>query len=234
MAPKAGRGKGRGGGKGDRKKKEEKVVPSVLDVTVTTPYESQVTLKGISTDRVLDVRKLLGSNVETCHLTNYSLSHVARGHRLDDGVEIVALKPCALTIAEEEYATEEAAVAHVRRLLDIVACTTAFAKHKHKTSAKHARPATPPSPPAASSPAANGGKGAGDAPAISEAHDMAAIGPPPKLGEFYDFFSFAHLTPPLHFIRRKERNGAAQEGDYFEIEVWSLSCPPLEVSSSSG
>jgi hypothetical protein len=25
---------------------------------------------------VLDVRKLLGSNVETCHLTNYSLSHV--------------------------------------------------------------------------------------------------------------------------------------------------------------
>ena len=32
--------------------------------------------QGISTDRVLDVRKLLGSNVETCHLTNYSLSHV--------------------------------------------------------------------------------------------------------------------------------------------------------------
>jgi len=79
MAPKAGRGKGRGGGgggKGDKRKKEEKVVPSVVDVTVVTPYESQVTLKGISTDRVLDVRKLLGSNVETCHLTNYSLSHV--------------------------------------------------------------------------------------------------------------------------------------------------------------
>ena len=32
--------------------------------------------QGISTDRVLDVRKLLGSNVETCHLTSYSLSHV--------------------------------------------------------------------------------------------------------------------------------------------------------------
>ncbi|VAH37962.1 unnamed protein product [Triticum turgidum subsp. durum] len=224
MAPKhAGRGKGRGGGgKGDRKKKEEKVVPSVVDVAVTTPYESQVTLKGISTDRVLDVRKLLASNVETCHLTNYSLSHLVRGHRLDDGVEIVALKPCALTIVEEEYATEEAAVAHVRRLLDIVACTTAFAKAKqHKSSSKHAqRPATPPSPPPApaSAPGANGG-GGGEAPAISEAHDMQAIGPPPKLGEFYDFFSFAHLTPPLHFIRRKERNGAAQDGDYFEIEV---------------
>ncbi|GJN26241.1 hypothetical protein PR202_gb14159 [Eleusine coracana subsp. coracana] len=100
MAPRAGRGKGRGGGKGDKRKKEEKVVPSVVDVTVVTPDESQVTLKSISTDRVLDVRKLLGSNVETCHLTDYSLSHVARGQRLDDGVEIVALKPCTLTIVE--------------------------------------------------------------------------------------------------------------------------------------
>ncbi|KAM3390712.1 hypothetical protein ACQJBY_012368 [Aegilops geniculata] len=236
MAPKhAGRGKGRGGGgKGDRKKKEEKVVPSVVDVAVTTPYESQVTLKGISTDRVLDVRKLLASNVETCHLTNYSLSHVVRGQRLDDGVEIVALKPCALTIVEEEYATEEAAVAHVRRLLDIVACTTAFAKAKqHRSSSKHAqRPATPPSPPPASSPGANGG-GAGEAPAISEAHDMVAIGPPPKLGEFYDFFSFAHLTPPLHFIRRKERNGAAQDGDYFEIEVKVCNGKLLHIVASA-
>lgn len=170
MAPKAGRGKGKGG-KGDRKKKEEKAVPNAIDVTVTTPYESQVTLKGISTDRVLDVRRLLGSNVETCHLTNYSLSHVARGHRLEDGVEIVALKPCALTIVEDEYA-------------------------------------------------------------ISEAHDMAAIGPPPKLGGFYDFFSFAHLTPPLHFIRRKEMNASAQEGDYFDIEVKVCNGKLLHVVSS--
>jgi protein TIF31 len=22
--------------------------------------------------------------------------------------------------------------------------------------------------------------------------------PPPKLGQFYDFFTFSHLTPPLH------------------------------------
>ncbi|KAL6651508.1 hypothetical protein ACP70R_010433 [Stipagrostis hirtigluma subsp. patula] len=239
MAPKAGRGKGRGGGgKGDRKKKEEKVVPSVVDVTVVTPYESQVTLKGISTDRVLDVRKLLGSNVETCHLTNYSLSHVARGQRLDDGVEIVSLKPCTLSVVEEEYATEEQAVAHVRRLLDIVACTTAFAKPrdgaaKHRSS-KHGRPATPPSPPAPAptSTGAAHGAGAEAAPPISEAHDMAAIRPPPRLGEFYDFFSFAHLTPPVHFIRRKETNGASQEGDYFEIEVKVCNGKLLHVVAS--
>ncbi|KAJ1273040.1 hypothetical protein BS78_06G249700 [Paspalum vaginatum] len=236
MAPKAGRGKGRGGGgKGDKRKKEEKVVPSVVDVTVVTPYESQVTLKGISTDRVLDVRKLLGSNVETCHLTNYSLSHVARGQRLEDGVEIVALKPCLLRIVEEEYATEEQAVAHVRRLLDIVACTTAFAKPrdgaaKHKSS-KQGRPATPPSPPAPA-PASTGAHGGEDAPPISEAHDMAAIRPPPKLGEFYDFFSFAHLTPPVHFIRRQEANSSSQEGDYFEIDVKVCNGKLLHVVAS--
>ena len=31
--------------------------------------------KGISTDKILDVRKLLAVKVETCHFTNYSLSH---------------------------------------------------------------------------------------------------------------------------------------------------------------
>ncbi|PWZ43715.1 Protein TSS [Zea mays] len=237
MAPKAGRGKGRGGGGrgGDRRKKEEKVVPSVVDVTVVTPYESQVTLKGISTDRVLDVRRLLGSNVETCHLTNYSLSHVARGHRLEDGVEVVALKPCALRIVEEEYATAEQAESHVRRLLDILACTTAFAKPrdgaaKHRPS-KHSRPATPPAP---ASPGAHGAV-SGEAaapPPISEAHDMAAIRPPPKLGDFYDFLSFAHLTPPVHLIRRKEASGATREGVYFEIEVKVCNGKLLHVVAS--
>ncbi|KAL5650509.1 hypothetical protein ACJX0J_041318, partial [Zea mays] len=204
-------------------------VPSVVDVTVVTPYESQVTLKGISTDRVLDVRRLLGSNVETCHLTNYSLSHVARGHRLEDGVEVVALKPCALRIVEEEYATAEQAEAHVRRLLDILACTTAFAKPrdgaaKHRPS-KHGRPASPGAHGAVSGEAAA-------PPPISEAHDMAAIRPPPKLGEFYDFLSFAHLTPPVHLIRRKEASGASREGVYFEIEVKVCNGKLLHVVAS--
>ncbi|KAH9667040.1 hypothetical protein KPL70_020880 [Citrus sinensis] len=76
MAARSGRGKSNKA-KADKKKKEEKVVPSVLDITIITPYESQVVLKGISTDKILDVKKLLASNVETCHLTNYSLSHEA-------------------------------------------------------------------------------------------------------------------------------------------------------------
>jgi hypothetical protein len=32
-------------------------------------------LQGISTDRILDIRKLLAVHVDTCHLTSYSLSH---------------------------------------------------------------------------------------------------------------------------------------------------------------
>ncbi|GAY62762.1 hypothetical protein CUMW_220370 [Citrus unshiu] len=99
MAPRSGRGKSNKT-KADKKKKEEKVVPSVLDITIITPYESQVILKGISTDKILDVKKLLASNVETCHLTNYSLSHEVKGQRLNDGVEVVTLKPCLLKMVE--------------------------------------------------------------------------------------------------------------------------------------
>ncbi|KAA8522830.1 hypothetical protein F0562_009253 [Nyssa sinensis] len=124
MAPKTGKAKLHKA-KGEKKKKEEKVLPTVIEITVATPDESQVTLKGISTDRILDVRKLLAVHVETCHLTNYSLSHEVRGPRLKESVEIVSLKPCHITIVEEDY-EEESAIAHIRRLLDIVACTTSF------------------------------------------------------------------------------------------------------------
>ncbi|XP_038989066.1 protein TSS isoform X2 [Phoenix dactylifera] len=257
MAPKAGRGRGNKG-KGEKKKKEEKVVPSVVHITVDTPYESQVTLKGISTDRVLDVRKLLGSHVETCHLTNYSLIHVARGQRLNDGVEIVSLKPCVLRILEEDYTTEEQAVAHVRRLLDIIACTTVFGKHKdgggkpkkQQTSAAspsaaagaNGRPSSGPS----SSPTAGASTAAADAklpsapspgasiPAISDKFDMAAIQPPPKLGDFYDFFSFSHLSSPILSVKKREPGiaGDRGEGDYFELEVKVCNGKFLNVVSS--
>jgi hypothetical protein len=36
-----------------------------------------VFLQGITTDRLLDIRRLLAVNVQTCHLTNYSLHHEA-------------------------------------------------------------------------------------------------------------------------------------------------------------
>lgn len=35
-------------------------------------------MQGISTDKILDVRKLLAVHIETCYLTNFSLSHEVR------------------------------------------------------------------------------------------------------------------------------------------------------------
>ncbi|KAL0915483.1 hypothetical protein M5K25_015904 [Dendrobium thyrsiflorum] len=231
MAPKAGRGRG-GKGKGEKKKKEEKVVPNVIDITVITPYETRITLKGISTDKIIDVRKLLSSNVETCHVTKYSLTHVVRGQRLNDGVEIVSLKPCVLRLVEEDYVTEEDAVAQVRRLLDIVACTTVFARHQNRDGDGKARKQAAPPPSAAiaaASPAISSAASISvddefqelPVPAFSEEFDMAAIQPLPKLGDFYDFFSFSDLPSPIQFIRRREVNPSEKwrEKEHFEIEV---------------
>ncbi|PKH62111.1 hypothetical protein CRG98_050272 [Punica granatum] len=101
MAPRSGKAKS-AKAKAEKKKKEDKV-PSVLDITVITPYDTQVVLKGISTDRILDVRRLLDNHVQTCHLTNYSLSHEVKGQRLNDRVEVAALKPCLLRMVEGRW-----------------------------------------------------------------------------------------------------------------------------------
>ncbi|EPS69294.1 hypothetical protein M569_05473, partial [Genlisea aurea] len=75
MAPRSSKSSKGNKSKNEKKKKEEKVVPTLLDITVVTPYETHVVLKGISTDKILDVRRLLAVNIDTCHITQYSLSH---------------------------------------------------------------------------------------------------------------------------------------------------------------
>ncbi|KAK1269472.1 hypothetical protein QJS04_geneDACA022772 [Acorus gramineus] len=98
MAPRSGRGKP----KSEKKKKEEKILPLAMDITVNLPDQSQVVLKGISTDMIIDVRRLLRANTNTCNITNYSLSHEVRGPRLKDSFDVAALKPCVLTLVEGE------------------------------------------------------------------------------------------------------------------------------------
>ncbi|XP_058113993.1 protein REDUCED CHLOROPLAST COVERAGE 2-like [Magnolia sinica] len=220
MAPKTGKAKPHKA-KGEKKKKEEKVLPTVLDVTVETADYSQVTLKGISTDRILDVRKLLAVHVETCHLTNYSFSHEVKGPRLKDSVEIGSLKPCVLRVIEEEY-TEEQSIAHVRRLLDIVACTTFFSSSKHASAASskssEGGPTANTSKDGKSEPHVGGDDVAKDV--AADKGDISSMCPPPKLGEFYDFFSFSHLTPPLQYIRRSSQSFVDdKEDNFFQIDV---------------
>ncbi|XP_073277926.1 protein REDUCED CHLOROPLAST COVERAGE 2-like [Primulina huaijiensis] len=258
MAPKAGKTKPHKA-KGEKKKKEEKVLPTVIEITVETPEDSQVTLKGISTDNILDVKKLLAVHVETCHLTNYSLSHEIRGTKLKEKVEISSLKPYHLTIVEEKY-TEELAVAHIRRLLDIIACTTSFSsssspKPVSRTGIKESGPnengsidsetgsenaASDPPPKAKATDQKAGGSTAVSGkvkPSKLDIHATdASVGvetvekgdtvsalmyPPPRLGQFYDFFSFSHLTPPIQYIRRSTRPYLEDktDEDFFQIDV---------------
>lgn len=89
----------------------------------------------------------------------------------------------------EGYVREEQVVAHVRRLLDIMACTTAFGKHKkQQQQQQHTQSTIRPT---------TGSTSEVPIPAMSDKFDMAAIHPPPKLADFYDFFSFSHLPPPI-------------------------------------
>ncbi|XP_031250028.1 protein TSS [Pistacia vera] len=249
MAPRSGRGKSNKTKAEKKKNKEEKVVvPSVLDITVITPSESQVILKGISTDKILDVRKLLAVNVETCHLTNYSLSHEVKGQRLNDRVEVVTLKPCLLQMVEEDYTDESQAVAHVRRLLDIVACTTRFSKTRNARSPPSSESRTKkngsrPHQPASNTPAPSDDRnrlratspsdGASVMSPLSSCWDMAAIRPTPKLSEFYDFFSFAHLSPPILHLKRCERKDEEKrDGDFFEIQIKICNGKLIQVVAS--
>ncbi|KAG8379796.1 hypothetical protein BUALT_Bualt07G0126600 [Buddleja alternifolia] len=236
MAPRSSRGKGNKA-KTEKKKKEEKVVPSVLDIIVITPYETQVVLKGISTDKILDVKKLIAVNVETCHITNYSLSHEVKGHRLNDKLEVVNLKPCLLRIVEEDYTDESRAVSHVRRLLDIVACTTRVAKHKGGGGGTESRPKKNKSQQSAAvAPPPNGELRSPETPppAISESYDMVAIHPIPKLSDFYEFFSFSHLSPPILHLKRVESNDGEtrRDGEHFEMQIKICNGKIIQVMAS--
>ncbi|KAK1322535.1 Clustered mitochondria protein [Acorus calamus] len=126
-----------------------------------------------------------------------------RGHRLKDSVDVSALKPCVLTLVEEDY-DEERAVAHVRRLLDIVACTASFG-----AAAKDVKP---------------GSGSAGKSQTAETAEAEAEMGgAASRIGGFYEFFSLSNVPPPLQFIRRstKQRSDEERISDdhIFSIEV---------------
>ncbi|CAM6035680.1 unnamed protein product [Sphagnum compactum] len=232
MAPRAGRAKAHKS-KGEKKKKEEKIFPAVLDIAVLLPDDNnnQVILKGITTDRILDVRRLLAAHVETCHLTNISFQHEVRGSRLRDSLEVAGLKPCTLTLQQEDY-TEPLAIAHVRRLLDIVACTTFFGpsgkqlEHpKQPVSSSSSELTRSPSSQAISSgeerPQSSSAAGVQEEEIMirDKKGDMTGMCPPSKLGQFYEFLSFSHLTPPIQFLRCSQKQSPKQEGDLFTFVV---------------
>ncbi|KAI4355771.1 hypothetical protein L6164_004511 [Bauhinia variegata] len=242
MAPRSGKGKTK-----KAKKKEEKVVPSLVDITVLIPYDSEIVLKGISTDKIVDVRRLLAVNVQTCHFTNYSLLHEVKGHWLNDGsVQVVSLKPCVVRMVQEDYTEEAQAIAHVRRLLDIVACTTRFAKPRwhlsspdskaRKNSKAQYQPKSNLSPPTTPNGEIRVGSTLSEPPVspISDTAGTVAIHPTPKLSDFYEFFSFSHQSPPILHLKRcdlkNEEN--SRKGDYFRLQIKICNGKLIEVVAS--
>lgn len=117
-------------------------------------------------------------------------------------------------------------MAHIRRLLDIVACATSFGSSSSSLSKPTGRPKSPKEAgpkelagsnesQSANSTAASanadkkscsavtGGAQFGGSQGINEGSEkggdsVVSLCPPPRLGQFYDFFSFSHLTPPIH------------------------------------
>lgn len=86
----------------------------------------------------------------------------------------------------EDY-DEESATAHVRRVLDIVACTTCFGPSPPP-------PAAAPAPPLA--PSASGHQKKDVSPSVDGDVEMGDA----QLGCFYEFFSLSNLTPPVQCI----------------------------------
>lgn len=50
---------------------------------------------------------------------------------------------------------------------------------------------------------------------------MAAIHPIPKLSDFYEFFSFSNLSPPILNLKKTDRDGSKEErdGDFFAMQI---------------
>ncbi|KAJ6698684.1 EUKARYOTIC TRANSLATION INITIATION FACTOR 3 SUBUNIT EIF-3 [Salix purpurea] len=163
---------------------------------------------------------------------------VVRGPGLKDSVDIVSLKPCHLTLTEEDY-TEDQSIAHIRRLLDIVACTTSFGASSTSRTKTPGR--TGGSKESGST--ETGGdnkkivnKSGKDActDEMEKADAAVSMCPPPRLGQFYDFFSFSHLTPPVQYIRRSNRPFLEDktEDDFFQIDVRVCSGKPMTIVAS--
>lgn len=122
---------------------------------------------------------------------------------------------CVCVVYTEDY-DEEGAVTHVRRLLDVVACTSFLGRPERGAkgggAAEKPRPrkgiATERPKPSKSPPRANSPHPASvESVSVTIATDTVVdgegetSGTRPKLGSFYDFFSLAHLTPPLQCKR---------------------------------
>ncbi|KAL5998993.1 hypothetical protein ACLOJK_009942 [Asimina triloba] len=140
---------------------------------------------------------------------------------------------------------EVRAVAHVRRLLDIVACTTCFGP----SAAKDAAALAAVDKDCKCEAGKNAGGGAQDKPKNpttkvqgSSKQPSASLPPPPptpstgkdatadgegemngacpRIGAFYEFFSLSHLTPPIQSVEMKQKDAFSEKGaEFFALRI---------------
>lgn len=148
-------------------------------------------------------------------------------------------------VSSAEDDTEEIAVAHVRRLIDIVACTAFFGSSsaagrsntKQPNGTKHSDSIeTEPFQLQEQSPRSE--NGSETSPKLKSKDPKVDVDislyPPPRLGQFYDFFSFSHLMPPVQYIRRSNRPFLEDktDDDFFQIDVRICSGKPTTIVAS--
>eukprot|EP01018_Ginkgo_biloba_P024486 Gb_20704 [translate_table: standard] len=247
MAPRTGRSKAHNA-RSEKKKKEAKIPPVVLEIAVNIPNDSQIILK-------------------------------VRGNRLRDTWEVMTLKPCVLTIIEEDY-EEQQATEHIQRFSDIVACTMCFGPSRNQgkswsgqgnskesihsidnSSIESKQTKTGRKVEAEGNVGvdnkdkkANETKRSPESCHGKEIYKSAAAvamtsraketmekednpGTHPQLGQFYEFFSLSHILSPVQYIRKSTKPLAEEKQskrDFFTIDVRisaslkHLSCEALQ------
>ncbi|XP_047335433.1 protein REDUCED CHLOROPLAST COVERAGE 1-like [Impatiens glandulifera] len=143
----------------------------------------------------------------------YVIEHPTRhGYRISFCDDVFL---CILFLLQAEDYDEKSATVHIRRLLDIVACTTSFdTKSKNGKITQSNGKETSPSPSPTLQPQ--------DSSLVDAEGDLS--NPFPRLGSsFYDFFSISHLTPPVQFIRKSTRHQtdaiSSCDDHLFSVEV---------------
>ncbi|KAK3274994.1 hypothetical protein CYMTET_16854 [Cymbomonas tetramitiformis] len=222
-----------------------KAPPVIVEVTLVLPEGKSLELKAVSTDTLADVRLMLAELVDTCHETCYGFSHEVRGSDLRDAQKLTLLKPTVLRLERKAYPDAAAAEENVRRLLELLACTTELGSKGWETWGKSwGGPVAPNAGGKKAKKAELGGKRA--QPTASAEHlqfvndaikragcDGGGLCKPPQLGSYHSFMAIG-VTPPLKTVRRMPAGhwsgGKALPGEFFCLEVVDGSGALVEVS----
>ena len=260
-------------------------VPEIIDVVVSLPDAKTVEIRSLATDTIQDLRNSLCDHIAFCHETAFSFHHeryekyvrnttskqLQRQQQQADAAvdfgasgpadicvpehqEIDFLKPYHLVVHTAEY-TYDTAVANVRRLIDIVACTTVMGvshgndkyyndetQNRVKNSKDGAMKLEDVGTPAGNAGGAAMGRDKEGGRAVSEEGLVAGLAEvdeesefglwkAPRLGDFYKFFSMRRVLEKMESLRGPPGE-AAEDEDSHEPPLCSVRWLEKEMDGS--